>query len=490
MHLPESERDLFRLALAAVMAVTLVRVIVLIASSLELYPDEAQYWWWAQSPDWGYFSKPPLIAWIVRATTAVFGHAEWAIRLASPLLHGATALLLYGIGRLAFGARVGFWSAIAYATLPGISYSSGLISTDVPLLFFWALALYAFLRSLEEPVWRWPLLCGVALGLGLLSKYAMAYFALGAILAAIATPKARRLVFSLRGAAIVLIGLLILTPNVLWNAAHHYPTVTHTAANADWRHARYSLGNTLEFVVTQFGVFGPLMMLGLGLALWRLARFRPRDEEALILAAFTAPVLILIVIQAFISEANANWAATAYISAIPLAVAALLSWRRGMLLWASLALHAVILLALWAIAISPSAADAMGEGNAFKRQEGWRTIGTAVAAEARRLPYDAIAASNRSLVAELLYYAQPRTIPIRAWDRDATPRDHFQMTMPLTATDHRVLLALTLDEAPAVLATFDSHRPVGVLKIPVGGHRTRTVALFDAQDFRGVPHRR
>jgi 4-amino-4-deoxy-L-arabinose transferase-like glycosyltransferase len=169
MQLPSDARGWFRLAALIVGAITLIRVALLFATPLQLYPDEAQYWWWAQTPDWGYFSKPPLIAWIVWLTTRLSG-AEWAIRLASPLLHAATALTIFGIGRIAYDARVGFWSALAYATLPGVSYSSGLISTDVPLLFCWAVALYAFLRARDEPGWRWPTLCGAALGIGLLAK--------------------------------------------------------------------------------------------------------------------------------------------------------------------------------------------------------------------------------------------------------------------------------------------------------------------------------
>src|ERR1700733_4327412 len=173
---------LWRISPAAVLAVTLVRIAVLIFSPLQLCPDEAQYWWWAQSLSFGYVSKPPLIALIVWCTTAIFGNAEWAIRIGSPLLHGATALLLFGIARRAFPGqpRTALWSTLAYLTLPGISYSSGLISTDVPLLFFWAVALYAFLCALDDRAWRWPILCGIAVGLGLLAKYAMFYFAIGA----------------------------------------------------------------------------------------------------------------------------------------------------------------------------------------------------------------------------------------------------------------------------------------------------------------------
>src|ERR1043166_9632917 len=129
MPLLRDERRLLLPAILIVGVITLIRIAVLLVTPLQLYPDEAQYWWWAQSPDWGYFSKPPLIAWIIWLTTRL-SDAEWAIRLASPLLHAGTALLLLGIGRLSYNARVGFWSAIAYITLPGITYSSGLISTD------------------------------------------------------------------------------------------------------------------------------------------------------------------------------------------------------------------------------------------------------------------------------------------------------------------------------------------------------------------------
>jgi 4-amino-4-deoxy-L-arabinose transferase-like glycosyltransferase len=482
-RLPSDGSTQFRLAVMIVAAITLVRIVVLLATPLQLYPDEAQYWWWAQNLDWGYFSKPPLIAWIVWLTTRV-SDAEWAIRIASPLLHAGTALVLYGIGRQAFDARVGLWSALAYATLPGISYSSGLISTDVPLLFCWAVALYAFLRARNESAWRWPLLCGVALGVGLLAKYAMLYLLLGAVVAALLEPRSRRLVFSVRGALILALGLLILSPNVVWNAAHGWPTLAHTEANANWSHARYSLSNAAAFIIGQFGVFGPLMMAGWIGALWRLWRSdHMGDGNSLVLAAFSAPVLILITVQSFISEANANWAAPAYIAAVPLAVATLLRWWHARALWISLAIGCVAMLALWIAAVDPAVAGRVGQGDALKRQLGWRKLGEAVAEQSRHESYDAIAVANRSVLAELLYYARPRSVPVRAWDRNQMPRDHFQMTMPLTPAFHRVLLALYPGEASHVLGSFDSHRLVMELTIPLGRDRRRAVGLYDADGF-------
>jgi 4-amino-4-deoxy-L-arabinose transferase-like glycosyltransferase len=487
MATPEEISKLWKIALAAALAVTLVRVVVLILSPLQLYPDEAQYWWWAQSLSLGYFSKPPLIAFIVRLTTVLFGNAEWAIRIASPLLHGATSLLLFGIARQAFPdrPRLALWSTLAYLTLPGISYSSGLISTDVPLLFFWALALFAFLRALDDASWRWPILCGIAIGLGLLAKYAMLYFVLGAVVAALVVPAARRVVFSLRGLAILVIAAAVLSPNVFWNAAHGFPTVAHTESNAGWDHARFGLAGLADFVGGQFGVFGPLLMAALLVAFWRIAREKPRSNPELILAAFCLPPLLLILVQSFISEANANWAATAYVAGTPLAVDQLRRWGERWALWTSLAIDGFVMVVLWIILVAPPFADAIGAGNIFKRQEGWKTIGDAVTAEAQRTPYDFIVTENRSLVAELLYYAGPSRSSIRIWDRDAREANHFEMTMRLTRPAAHVLLLVMPEDASEVLPSFDSAALEKTIVIPVGGHRLRVIRLYDAHDYRG-----
>jgi len=486
----ESEdRRLLRIAIYVVAALTAVRVAVLVMTPLQLYPDEAQYWWWAQTPDFGYFSKPPLIAWIIWIVTAAFGDGEWAIRLASPLIHAATALMLFAIGKHVGGARLGFWSALAFATLPGVSYSSGLVSTDVPLLFCWAVALYAFLRALHEHGWRWPLLCGVALGYGLLAKYAMLYFAIGALASALVSSRARKLVFSLRALAILLVGLALLAPNIAWNWAHGFPTVGHTEANADWGHARFSIVSALGFLAGQFGVFGPVLMAAFLAALWRLMR-GPRPEAELVLAAFALPPVMIITVQAFISEANANWAAAAYVAATPLAVAALLPVARRWALWGGIAVNGLAMVLLWVVLVSPRTGDVLGVGNSFKREQGWRELGAAVAGAARVGRYDAIAAANRSVMAELTYYLRPRPVPLRMWDRDDHPDDHFQMTMPLTPASTHVLLVLLPGEEQAVLPGFASATPLSTVVIPIGGHHTRVTTLFDARGYRGPSHAR
>src|SRR5712691_1677598 len=100
-------------ALAAVATITALRLVWLAVQSAGLYPDEAQYWFWAQHPALGYYSKPPLIAWLIALTTSLFGDGTVAIRLSAPFLHAGTAALIYLIGARLYDRRIGFWSALA-----------------------------------------------------------------------------------------------------------------------------------------------------------------------------------------------------------------------------------------------------------------------------------------------------------------------------------------------------------------------------------------
>ena len=162
--------------LAGVLAITGLRLLWLAYQPADLYPDEAQYWIWSQQLAFGYYSKPPLVAWLIGLTTGLFGDSEFAVRLSAPLLHASAAVFVYGIGARLYDGRVGFWSALTYASLPGVSVSAFIISTDAVLLPCWAAALYAFVRAREEGGSGWWIGVGLAAGLGLLAKYAMAYW--------------------------------------------------------------------------------------------------------------------------------------------------------------------------------------------------------------------------------------------------------------------------------------------------------------------------
>jgi 4-amino-4-deoxy-L-arabinose transferase-like glycosyltransferase len=60
-------------AFAIVAAVTALRLVLLAFNRTDLFVDESQYWLWGQDFAFGYYSKPPLIAWVIGAVTTLAG---------------------------------------------------------------------------------------------------------------------------------------------------------------------------------------------------------------------------------------------------------------------------------------------------------------------------------------------------------------------------------------------------------------------------------
>src|SRR6201987_4143713 len=97
-------------ALIALAALTVVRLVGLKFSAVDLFYDEAQYWAWSREPAFGYFSKPPLLAWTIALAEHVCGSSEACIRAPAPVLYFGTSLLVYAIARQLYDAPVALYS--------------------------------------------------------------------------------------------------------------------------------------------------------------------------------------------------------------------------------------------------------------------------------------------------------------------------------------------------------------------------------------------
>ena len=466
-----------------------VRLAALKLNATDLFFDEAQYWSWSLEPAFGYYSKPPLIAWVIGAATAICGSGEFCIRLPSPLVHTATALVVFMIGRRLYSTSVGLWSALGFATLPGISLSAGIISTDMPLLLCWALALWAYIELLEREDW-WPAaVLGIAIGLGLNAKYAMVFFPVSLLIHVALTPSARRLLTDARLYVALVLGALLIAPNLMWNLANSFATFAHTADNARWGGALLNIGKGLEFFGAQFGVFGPILFAALGWVTWQAWRTGLPQQDRLLLA-FTLPVLLIITAQGFVSRAHANWAATAYVSGAVLVTAALMRTSRRGWLSASLALH-VLLVGLIGLATWQAGQFRLPfGGDPFARTLGWRALAGETRAaldEARRQgrPFAAVITEDRAVTAELLYYMRDEPTPVLAWRGGGRPHDHYELTRPydVRAPEPVLLVDLRRDASP-ITQRFASVIPLGERSVAAGQGPPRRVRLFALSHFK------
>jgi dolichyl-phosphate-mannose-protein mannosyltransferase len=192
---------------------------------------------------------------------------------------------------------------VIFATLPGVSYSSLLITTDVPLIVCWSIMLYAWMMLVRRQSLGYAILLGVAIGFGLLAKQAMLYVFLCIGVHAAVSKEARDALRGGRGILAAAIALLLFAPNVVWNAEHGFPTVRHTETNIGWQYPYIHPLRLVEYVIVQFAVFGPILMTVLLRTIWRELP-KPSDPRKVLLLSFSLPVLGLLVFQALLSRAR------------------------------------------------------------------------------------------------------------------------------------------------------------------------------------------
>ncbi|GAB2881958.1 glycosyltransferase family 39 protein [Uliginosibacterium flavum] len=464
---------------------TAYRLWVIPRLGVTLYIDEAQYWTWAQNLDWGYFSKPPVIAWLIRASTTIFGDGLLAVKLPSLLLYPATAWLLFLLGQKLFDVRVGFRAGLAFALIPIVSALGLAVSTDAPLLFCWTAAMLLLLRAIEREQMRDWLWLGLAVGLGIMAKYTMAAFAASAVLYLL-LDKRRRHIFAHPGLwAAIALACVIVLPNIVWNWAHDFPTLRHTA---DITHvgSNDKGGNLGEFLLAQIGSLGPGFALAFvaGLA---LARRKWRDPRYQFMLCFSLPLLGIVFLQALRSEANGNWAAPALVSALLLGVV-LLSRVKTRWWIAALSVNIVLMLAAYHLGdyFNLTGQVQTAKLDPLKRAKGWDKLAAQVRPLIAERPGAILLTSDRTITAHLLYHLHDLKPDYRSWAPNQHPGDHYQLTAPLTEEpSSRPLILVTQTDEPSITSRFTHTETLKLISIEVEPGLRRQARVILLEGFKG-----
>lgn len=478
--------------------ITFIKSYFLWGAPHNLFFDEAQYWFWSKHLDWGYYSKPPMVAWAIALTTSFCGEGEACIRLSSPIAHGMTTFFVYAIGRELYSARVGFYSALTYLTLPAVFVSSFLVSTDPFLLMFWAGALWAFVKATRTNQWRYWIAAGFMAGGGMLSKYNMLTFLVSSMCVLSILPSYRQHLKNLRYWLSAFIAFLVFLPNILWNISHHFVSFLHTKDNANFNFSDHTfhLDKMLEFIGQQFGVFGPVLFFVL-LSLLVRVKFA-RDERYAWLYWFVVPLLGLIVIISLLSRAHANWAAPVYVAASIWVVAYLIEAHKLWLVKLSIALHLVlaalvlafpIILSTAGFIISYEKSDIKNKQiyDPFIQTNGWENLGQQVAAiNTKNLP---LLVDTRKLYAELSYYIKPAPVNMVKWNPDGAIRDHFDLVAGLQNVPVGTSFMVVLDDLniEIVAPYFKNNKHITTITLHNQHPENRDYEVYYVEGFKGLP---
>jgi 4-amino-4-deoxy-L-arabinose transferase-like glycosyltransferase len=481
------------------LGLTMARLVALFRTPLELYPDEAQYWLWSRTLDFGYYSKPPMIAWAIWATTHLGGDAEVFVRLSAPLFQAGATLCVFALGRKLYGGQAALAAAALYALMPAVQISGIVVATDAPLLFFLGLTLLAYVDLQPATGGRRLALAaglGAALGLAFLSKYAALYAVIGIALHLAVSREARRAWSWASAALAVLVFALVLAPNLIWNAQHGFATLHHTAANAAWGQASLvNPKNFLEFPGTQFGVFGPIPFGVLIAGLWLAARRRTLSREDLLLVCFILPPLVIVSVQALLSRANANWSGASYLPGAVLVAGWLIRWRARRWLTAAVAIQALVAAVILLVLVQPKAADAIGGANSLKRVRGWQPTVRLITDRARMEPgLTTIAVNDRFLYYAMAYYGrayfrEPHAVPMSYWLLTGKPENQAETSAPLTAQNGGHALAVSYEGfyIRQMMADFTQASAHEIDDVSLDAKHKRRIDMFIGQGFAPQP---
>jgi len=278
-----------------------------LAALLPLTADEAYYWMWSHNLQLSYFDHPPFVAWLfyLGHWLEPFGNL---IRLPTVILGHLTYWVWYLILKPRFPwGEYRYWYILAL-TSPLVGIGAIVGTPDVPLLFFWSLSIYFFLKALKDQLAIQYLLLGSSLGLGFCSKYHIVLF-VPLVLLFLLKENLLKTVAKKNIFLIFISGLFFSMPVVLWNIQNDFASfrfqIDHGLGSSTW-----SPDWTLGYVFAEILLLSPLVF-------YSALKSDPSSEYKALRYLAWGP-LIFFFLSSFRGNVELNWPNVAFPSVFAL----------------------------------------------------------------------------------------------------------------------------------------------------------------------------
>ena len=226
------------------------------AARYGIHRDELYFLACSRHLAWGYVDQPPLVPAVARLVTVLVGPSVAVLRVLPALAGAATVVMVASMAReLGGGRRAQVIAAVSTAASAQMLAAAHLLSTATFDIFFWSVILWLVLRLLRRQEPRLWLAVGAVTGVALLNKLNVLFLVLAVVLGLLAAGRWRDITrrWAAAGAGLA---VAIATPDIVWNATHHW-------AQLSMLHALHSenstLGASIGFVPAQLVVVGPLL---------------------------------------------------------------------------------------------------------------------------------------------------------------------------------------------------------------------------------------
>ncbi|MGA0565652.1 glycosyltransferase family 39 protein [Ancylobacter sp. VNQ12] len=294
---------------------------------VDLLPEEAYYWNYAQHLDIGYLDHPPMIAWLIWLGTSLFGDTEFGVRIGAYVVWIATAFFAFRLTRNLAGKSAAFVSVLLVGTLPFFFSTGLLMMPDAPLTAAWAGALYFLERALvaeRRRAW-WGI--GICAGLGMLSKYTIALLGPATLVFLVLDPRARRWLLRPEPYLSVVLGVLLFSPVIVWNALNEWASFAFQSSRRLQGSVEFSLPMLVVWAAVLLTPWGLLSAFVAFLSRARLTREAEEVRDCVrkhrFIAIYTLLPLSVFVAFSLFHSTKLNWTGPVWLALLP-AISALI----------------------------------------------------------------------------------------------------------------------------------------------------------------------
>lgn len=504
--------------LVSLLCFTLFRLYYITSGVMDLSPDEAHYWEWSRRLDLSYYSKGPMIAYLIAVGAAIFGDNVFGIRIMAVIFSAFSSIVMYLLGRRLFDERTGVASAILMQFVPLYSAYGILFTIDSPFIFFWILSLYLFYRAIEQqstvnsqippypPLLKgeikgeasslvtrhlslkpW-LLLGISIGLGLLTKYTMAFFYGCAFLYLLTSRQHRYILRTKMPYVSLILSLIVFSPVIIWNFSNDWVTLRHTAGQAHIAEGfNISIISFAEFVGSQLGVITPIILI---LILYSLFKLR-KEPAGHFLFWFSIPFLLFFLLKSIQAKVQANWALPGYAAGFIAFSFLFISRWLDVKKWAKGVVIAGIILLLSAttVAYMLPILNLPPKIDPSSRIRGWKEIGTEISRLSDELSAEGplfIFSDRYQVSSELAFYVKGR--PVTYCANMGRRMNQYDLWPGFKDLIHFNAIFVTIDDVqmPEAFATAFDGCDKDRFDVTIGGRNLRSYSIFTCYDFKGM----